>query len=169
MMKERIEMMLFEQEEVSIMYDYPHSLVFHIQTILKDKKSNNPKRISGRTFLEEFKTRYSDYSSEIKELQVAFQRLLIQEFIELRNATVWEKRRFVSTALPRLIPDLTEWEAVELLESLMYLFQWEFKITVIRQWESKEEERVEFHRLDHGMMLGQIDWNDTALELDGGL
>lgn len=137
--------MKFQQGELLISHDYPHSLMLHILAIMKEKNISNPEIILKETFLDEFESRYAEYPNEMRELQVAFRRNLIQEFVHNKKAPVWRKRAFITVALFRLAAELKEWEAVELLESMMHLFHWEFDLVVKRKWKAAKEDRADFH------------------------
>lgn len=132
-------------DNLLISYDYPHSLLMHILTIQKELKKTDPDLLYEEKFLQEFEKRYADFPNELLELSLALKNQIIDGFFENESAKKWEKRVFLSLSITRLLHDLPEYEAVELIESLMYLFHWEMEFDVKRTWDVPDEEKAWFH------------------------
>lgn len=132
-------------DNLLISYDYPHSLLMHILTIQKELKITNPNLLYEEKFLQEFEKRYADFPNELLELSLALKNQVIDGFFENESAKKWEKRVFLSVTITRLLHDLPEYEAVELIESLMYLFHWEMEFDLKRTWDVPNEEKAWFH------------------------
>lgn len=134
-----------KREELLISYNYPHSLMMHISAIFKEKKITDPAYLLDLTFIDIFEARYRSYPNEIAELDTAYEEHIIDEFIEAKRAPEWKKRVVVSRSVDNLMKKLREYEVVELVETLMFLFHWEFEIKLQRKWEIPEEEKAWYH------------------------
>lgn len=137
--------MKLKQEELLISYDYPHKLMLHIHTIMRERNINSLDVLLENTFFKAFQEKYAECPHEIQELQVALRNRVIQEFLDNRKSPDWKKRAFITITLYHIIPELKEWQAVELLESMMHLFQWKLSFKVTRKWEVKEEDKANYH------------------------
>lgn len=156
--------MKFQQEELLISHEYPHKLMLHICNIMREKKINSPDVLLENTFLKEFQEKYAEYPHEIQELQVALRDHIIQEFLDNRKSPDWKKRAFITITLYQLIPEMKEWQAVELLESMMHLFEWELSFKVTRKWEVKEEDKANFHSFQKPSEVDDRTFEKQAIE-----
>ncbi len=132
-------------DNLLLSYDYPHSLMMHIVSIKKDIELPIEDLFYDEFFLGEFEKRYASFSNEICEIDLALKNKVVDGFLENDGSEEWEKRVFLTLSLTQLLKKVREYEAVELLESLMYLFQWKMEFEVKRTWEVSDEERAWFH------------------------
>ncbi len=127
--------------------EYPHNLMQHILTLLRTKKKKEDWLVTEE-FQKSFSEKYSDFSKEIKEIQLAAQKGVLRGFMANHKADDEKKKSFVQNSLKVLMESLREFEAVELMESLMWVFGWEVVVEVVRSWEVSDEDRANFHNFD---------------------
>jgi TPR repeat protein len=132
-------------EKLLISHDYPHGLLIHILELCKSKGISYPAILSHHDFFSWFQQDFGQHSHEVQEIETGRRLGIIEGFEENQNSPLWKRRVFLSTSLHRLVSEISEKEAVEFIESLMYLFRWEMKITVDRKWSSPPEEQAVFH------------------------
>ena len=130
-----------------IFSEYPHRLMQHILSFLQTEKKEK-EWLLEQEFFEKYAVTYADCPKEIHELQIVKEKKLFWEFYEKRRAPEWKKRVFIQTSLKNLISVLKEYEAVELLESLMWIFGWNLSVEIRRTWSVPEEEKAKFHDFD---------------------
>ncbi|MBR1743146.1 MAG: hypothetical protein IJ733_15015, partial [Lachnospiraceae bacterium] len=134
-------------EKLLIYGEYPHSLMQHILTLLRIERKGAEWLITEE-FLQKYFEKYRDFSREIAELQIAKKRGLLNGFVDRKRSKDEEKKSFIQNSLPGLLEELREFEAAELLESLMWVFGWEITVEVVRKWEVSAEDRANFHNFD---------------------
>lgn len=132
-------------DNLFISYDYPHSLMMHIVTIQRELNLTSVNLFYEESFLQEFEKRYASFSNEICELDLALKKKIIDDFIKNSQTEEWKKRVFLTLSLTHLLKDLREYEAVELLESLMFLFHWEMEFEIQRTWMVLDKDKAWFH------------------------
>lgn len=121
---------------------YPHELLRRLSQLLR----GNIKQLQAEDeFLALYRRTYPEAEQEISLLQIAYKQGIVQKFFEQVSRPEWSKRVFLETTLLRLLNEMTEKEAVMLLESLMFQFHWDMSVQISRQWENPPEERSEFH------------------------
>lgn len=133
------------QDDVLLIFgEYPHSLMQHILVVLRERKKGKDWLLSEE-FFSVFISRYSDFRQEILELKTAKRKDILKGFIENTKERDWRKRVFIQMALSSLLEELREYQAVELLESLMWVFGWNFSVEIEREWETEEGDKAAFH------------------------
>ena len=151
-------------EKLKLSHDYPHSLMLHMSEILKERDSKNPVQLLETEFIDEFKIRFWDFPIEITQLETAYEEKVIQGFVENNRQPEWRKRVLINTVLKILVKKLKEYQAVEILESLMFLFHWEFQVECIRKWEVSEEDKAKFHSFENTGAFAKSSFQTTAKE-----
>lgn len=135
-----------DEEKLFVSYNYPHSLMMHITSIFKERNLQGPEHLLDEGFLDLYEEEYLEFANEVVELEEAINRGIIKEFIEKENASEWQKRVFISISIAKMIPTVREYEAVELLETLMFLFHWEMEFEIRRKWEAPDNEKAWYHQ-----------------------
>lgn len=124
--------------------EYPHSLMQHILTLLRLERKNEDWLITEE-FQKSFLAKYSEYPAEVRELQIAAGKGVLRGFSEYREVGEEQQKNFIQNSLVALVGELREFEAVELVESLMWVFGWEIVADVTRRWEVSAENKAKFH------------------------
>ncbi len=129
---------------LTISTKYPHALLLRIKRLLKNE---NKKRswLLEEEFLTAYSSCYPEYRSEADRLQQAINQGIVKGFYELSSADSWKKRVHVKLSISNMVKIMKEYEAVELIESLMLLYNWEFEMQINRTWEVAEEDKAEVH------------------------
>ena len=151
-------------EKLKLSHDYPHSLMLHISEMLKERDSKNPDQLLDTRFIDEFKIRFRDFPIEVMQLEIAYEEKVIHGFVENNKQPEWRKRVLLNTVLKILVKRLKEYQAVEIVESLMFLFRWEFQIECIRKWEVSEEDKAKFHSFENTGAFVKNSFQTTAKE-----
>ena len=134
-------------EKLLIYGEYPHSLMQHILTLLRVEKKK-AEWLLTEDFFQEYSAKYKNFPQEMKELQIAKGKGLLRGFVDYQKSGEEEKKNFIRNSLLDLLKELREFEAAELLESLMWVFGWEISVEIVRKWNVSEEDRANFHNLD---------------------
>lgn len=142
---------MIDSDKLIVSFDYPHSLLRHIRKLQGDGELSS---ILHEDFFEKFCSEYGDYQREIEELRVAYKIDLLYDFYEKRKTSSWLKRAFIAKTLFVLVKKLRECDAVELIESLMFLFNWRFSMEVERKWDVNDEDRARYHEADATKYMG---------------
>ena len=127
--------------------EYPHNLMQHLLMLLRVEKKKEDWLVTEE-FAKSFAAKFSDSVQEIRELKLAGEKGVLRGFVEYQKKNEEQKRRFIQTALEALVGELREYEAVELIESLMWVFGWEITAEVTRKWEVSREDKANFHDYD---------------------
>lgn len=142
---------MMDSDKLIVSFDYPHSLLRHIRKLQGDGELSS---ILHEDFFEKFCNEYEDFQGEVEELRVAYEIDLLYEFYEKRNISSWLKRAFIAKTLYILVKKLRERDAVELIESLMFIFNWRFSMEIERKWEVDEEDKARYHEADATKYMG---------------
>lgn len=127
--------------------EYPHSLMQHILALMHSKEKKEDWLLDDE-FLQAFEQQYPNYIQEIKELNTAKKYDIFRGFIEQNKGRGWERRVFIQASLRKLLNVLRECEAAELLESLMWIFEWKIAVKMERDWEVSEADKADFHSFE---------------------
>ena len=138
-------------DKLIVSFDYPHSLLRHIRSIQGDGELSS---VLHDDFYKKFCSEYGDCQNEVEELRAAYEIDLLSEFYEKRKISSWLKRAFIAKTLFVLVKKLRECDAVELIESLMFLFNWRFSMEVERKWDVDEQDKAKFHQADEVRYMG---------------
>lgn len=123
---------------------YPHEMMLHIKRLLKEE-SKDESWLLSEEFLTVYSSRYAEFTSEGERLKTASERGIIRGFYEQKNDVLWKQRVHIQKSLLGLVKIMKEYEAVELLESLMYIFGWDLEMRIERKWQTAEEDKIEVH------------------------
>lgn len=121
---------------------YPHELMVQLGEIVR-RNGRSILRDKER-MLQEYRVLYSGDEENLSRLQAAYEQGVIAGFFEKDAKALWEKHIFLKMSLIRLEQSFGEKSAVQILESLMHVFQWNFRLYVERTWK-KSEEASDFH------------------------
>lgn len=132
----------YNKTYVKIEITYPHNLLMHLNGLIGGNVSMMRNRDA---FLDMYKEKYKDDSNEMLLLELAYDKDIIKGFFGCFNEAEWRKRVFVRTVVYVLTEYVEEKYAVLLVESLMFVFGFDFKLVIERKWEAKESERANFH------------------------
>lgn len=121
---------------------YPHELMVRLGEIVRSKGRSILR--DQERMLQEYRMLYSRDEENLSKLQAAYEQGIIAGFFEKDAKALWEKHIFLKMSLVRLERSFGEKSAVQVLESLMHVFQWNFRLYVERTWE-KNEEASDFH------------------------
>lgn len=121
---------------------YPHELMVRMGEIVR-RNGRSILRNQER-MLQEYRALYCKDEENLSKLQAAYEQGILAGFFEKDAKALWEKHIFLKMSMIRLERSLGEKSAIQVLESLMHVFQWNFQLYVERTWE-KSEEISEFH------------------------
>ena len=121
---------------------YPHDFLRHLNRLVNGKKSVLRDK---EQMLSDFEKRYPGNEYELSLLELAYESALVDEFLNNDVRESWRKRIFLERALKTLVSVMAECEVAMLLESFMFVMNWDFSLSVERQWKSPEEEWARFH------------------------
>lgn len=121
---------------------YPHKLLLCVKKITNGRKK--PLQ-DEEVFLRKFRRHFPQCRNEWKLLQLAYEQNIIDDFFEADQKDRWQKKTMIQRDLLRLVKIISEKYAVILLESLMYIFEWDLSLNIKRVWENSEDERAHFH------------------------
>lgn len=127
---------------VKIEASYPHGLLLHLNQLLNGELGQ---LLDEKKFLESYRNSYPDQEYEWQLLELAYQDNILARFWENYEEAEWKKRVFLETTLYQLVKKIPEYAAVELLESLLFVFQWEISTKVRRTWPVKQKEKSTCH------------------------
>lgn len=131
---------------------YPHDFLRHLNRLVNGKKSvlRDKEQVLG-----DFEKRYPGNEYELSLLELAYESDLVKEFLDNDVRESFRKRIFLETALKTLVTVMAEREVVMLLESFMFVMNWDFSLSFERKWKSPPEEWARFHEktdLEGGMV-----------------
>lgn len=95
--------------------------------------------------LKAFHELFPDCQEEWNLLKIAYEKKVIDDFFAADGAPYWQKRVTIQKNLLMLLGIMTERSAATLLESLMFIFRWDFFVKFKRRWDNREEEQAHFH------------------------
>jgi len=150
-----------EKEVLLIAGNYPHVLMQHMNTLVREK---------GRSILWEdsfvrlFEDRFPEFGQEFYILNEAYGLKIPERFQKADRQAVWAKRVCITQSLFVLVQKMKEYEAVMLVESFLCLLEWNIQVSVERKWEAAEEDRAHFHEAEYRKASGQIDLERRARE-----
>lgn len=133
-----------DETKLLLSTEYPHELLIRIgEVVRRDGRAilRNQERM-----IRAYRASYPKDEENLSKLQVAYEQGIITGFFEKNQRALWEKHIFLKMSMIRLEQSLGEKHAVQVLESLMHVFQWNFRLYVERTWE-KTEEISDFHKL----------------------
>lgn len=134
---------------------YPHDFLRHLNRLVNGKKSVLRDK---EQMLSDFRQRYPGNEYELSLLELSYESDLVSEFLDNDVRESWRKRIFLETALKTLVTVMTECEVVMLLESFMFVMNWDFSLSIERKWNAPEEEWARFHEktdLDSGTPVAE--------------
>lgn len=148
-----------ENESLIITYDYPHSLMFHLKHIIRDK---GMEILKDKEFPRIFYEMYPEEKIEWNIVSVSQKKGIFQRFLAARKGKLWQKRTCVAQSLYLLVSDIGERNSVILVESMMCILRWEFQMEIERKWEVSEEDRALFHeKID----LSELNFLDARTQI----
>jgi len=121
---------------------YPHPLLIHTSKLAD---GNESRLADEKTFLSMYSETYSNADNEVLLLKLAYDKNIISAFFECNKREQWRKRVLIEKSINLLVSSVAEKYAVMLIESLMFVFGWQFRIDIVRRWEVKEEDKALFH------------------------
>ena len=122
---------------------YPHDFLRHLNRVVNGKKSVLRDK---EQMLNDFAMYYPGNEYELSLLEIAYESDLVTEFLENDVRESWRKRVFLKQALKVLVKVMTEREVVMLIESFMFVMNWDFSLSVPRKWDSQRRNRRIFMR-----------------------
>ncbi len=131
-----------EKTYVKVEPTYPHVLLRHLSNFVNGQKNMLKDK---DTFIEKFSDAFDDNYNDIVLIKLAYDKNIIKGFFECDKKEGWRKRTIVEKSLKVLVGSVEEKYAVMLIESLMFVFNWNFQMEIERRWDSKEEDRALFH------------------------
>lgn len=141
--------------------DYPHALMQHMNTLVKEKGRSV---LWDGSFVQLFEDTFQDFTDERFILETAYGLGIPKRFQEADKQAVWSKRVCITQSLFLLVQCMKEYEAVMLVESFMFLLGWDFEVSVQRKWEVREEDKANFHQPHERKAMGQADLERMARE-----
>ena len=149
---------------------YPHSMMMHINKLVNGNK--NVLRDKD-VFLLKYTSTYSDANNELRLLNLAYDKNIVAAFFECDKREQWRKRVLIEKSLRLLVSCVAEKYAVMIIESIMFVFDWQFRIEIDRRWKPEEEDKALFHektsieRSTQNDIIGQIQIieNNNQLQL----
>lgn len=121
---------------------YPHKLLLCLKEICQGDKNLLKNR---EKFLTSFQERFPDCPDEWSLLKTAYEQEVIDAFFAVDDTKHWQKRVIIQRKFLVLMGVLSERSTAVLLESLMFLFHWDFFVKVKRRWNISTEEQALFH------------------------
>lgn len=132
---------------VKIETTYPHNLLIHLSRLINNDISLMKDRDK---FLDMYSKAYKNDYNEMQLLKLAYEKDIVKGFFKCLNEADWRKRVLVEKTVNALVKYLEEKYAVLLVESLMYVFGFDFKLKIDRKWETPVGERADFHeKMNH--------------------
>ena len=149
---------------------YPHSMMMHINKLVNGNK--NVLRDKD-VFLLKYTSTYSDANNELRLLNLAYDKNIVAAFFECDKREQWRKRVLIEKSLRLLVSCVAEKYAVMIIESIMFAFDWQFRIEIDRRWKPEKEDKALFHektsieRSTQNDIIGQIQIieNNNQLQL----
>ena len=135
---------------------YPHKLLLCMKEICDGDK--NP-LLNQEEYLKSFHELFPNCPDEWKLLKTAYDKKVIDDFFSADREPYWQKRVTIQKNFLMLMGIMSERNAAALLESLMFIFHWNFFVKIKRRWNTKEEEWAQFHtqtEIDRTQKLPEI-------------
>ncbi len=135
---------------------YPHKLLLCMKEICDGNK--NP-LLNQEEYLKSFHELFPNCLDEWKLLKTAYDKKVIDDFFTADREPYWQKRVTIQKNFLMLMGIMSERNAAALLESLMFIFHWDFFVKIKRRWNTKEEEWAQFHtqtEIDRTQKLPEI-------------
>lgn len=135
---------------------YPHKLLLCMKEICDGDK--NP-LLNQEEYLKSFHELFPNCPDEWKLLKTAYDKKVIDDFFSADREPYWQKRVTIQKNFLMLMGIISERNAAALLESLMFIFHWDFFVKIKRRWNTKEEEWAQFHtqtEIDRTQKLPEI-------------
>lgn len=135
---------------------YPHKLLLCMKEICNGDK--NPLQ-NQEEYLKSFHELYPNCPDEWELLKTAYEKNVIDDFFTADKEPYWQKRVTIQKNFLMLMGLMSERNAAALLESLMFIFHWDFFVKIKRKWNTKEEEWAQFHtqtEIDRTQKLPEI-------------
>jgi len=96
-------------------------------------------------YLEAFRELFPDCPNEWELLKTAYEQNVINDFFAADREPYWQKRVTIQKNFLMLMGIMSERNTAALLESLMYIFHWDFFVKIKRRWNTSEDEQAQFH------------------------
>lgn len=136
--------------------NYPHKLLLCMKEICDGDK--NPLQ-NQEEYLKSFQELFPNCPDEWGLLKTAYDKKVIDDFFAADREPYWQKRVTIQKNFLMLMGVMSERNAAALLESLMFIFHWDFFVKIKRRWDTKEEEWAQFHtqtEIDRTQKLPEI-------------
>lgn len=135
---------------------YPHKLLLCMKEICDGSKYPLQDQ---EEYLKSFHELFPNCPDEWKLLKTAYDKKVIDDFFAADREPYWQKRVTIQKNFLMLMGIMSERNAAALLESLMFIFHWDFFVKIKRKWNTKEEEWAQFHtqtEIDRTQKLPEI-------------
>ncbi len=143
-----------EKEVLLITGNYPHDLLQHMNTLVKEEGRSC---LWDESFVRLFGDKFPELKQEINILDEAYRLKIPERFQMADRQAAWSKRACITQSLFVLVQNMKEYEAVMFVESLMCLLEWDVQVSVERKWEAREEDRARFNEEEYQKASGQLD------------
>lgn len=133
----------YKKSYVKIETTYPHNLLIHLSRLINNDISLMKDRDK---FLDMYSKAYENDHDEMLLLKLAYEKDIVKRFFKYLKEVDWRKHVLVEKTVNVLVEYLEEKYAVLLVESLMFVFGFDFKLEIERKWETPVGERADFHK-----------------------
>lgn len=133
------------KSELLLSTDYPHELSSNLSVLIR-KHGRKILREQKRLELE-YQRQFPKDEKNYQSIHVAYQAGIVDGFIQKNSKALWEKNTFLRMSMVHLTKYLDEKSSVQVIESLMHIFDWNFQLKVERTWKSTGAE-ADFHKPD---------------------
>ena len=116
---------------------YPHKLLLCMKKVLSDKKVLLQEE---ELFLQKFAEQFPECENELILLKIGYEQNIIDNFLEANDRELWHKKVILKKSLRILVEIVPEYCAVLLIESLMFILNWDITVTIKREWKTTESE-----------------------------
>lgn len=135
---------------------YPHKLLLCMKEICDGSKYPLQDQ---KEYLKSFHELFPNCPDEWELLKTAYDKKVIDDFFAADREPYWQKRVTIQKNFLMLMGIMSERNAAALLESLMFIFHWDFFVKIKRKWNAREEEWAQFHtqtEIDRTQKLPEI-------------
>lgn len=135
---------------------YPHKLLLCMKEICDGSKYPLQDQ---KEYLKSFHELFPNCPDEWELLKTAYDKKVIDDFFAADREPYWQKRVTIQKNFLMLMGLMSERNAAALLESLMFIFHWDFFVKIKRKWNAREEEWAQFHtqtEIDRTQKLPEI-------------
>lgn len=153
-----------KKEVLLIAGNYPHTLMQHMNTLVKER---GRAILWDASFVQLFEGRFPEFAQESYLLNEAYALKIPERFQKADRQAAWSKRVCITQSLFVLVQKMKEYEAVMVVESFLCLLGWDIQVSVERKWEAAEEDRAHFHEAEYRKASGHIDLERRAKEQIG--